>query len=88
MTKNFPKLNEQMDLIRKGVEEIIPEEELEKKIIKSIKNKNQLRVKLGADPSRPDLHIGHGVVLKKVESISGFRTYSCFNRRRFYGYDW
>ncbi len=31
MTKSFPKLNEQMDLIRKGVEEIIPEEELEKK---------------------------------------------------------
>ncbi len=58
-----------MDLIRKGVEEIIPEEELEKKIIKSIKNKNPLRVKLGADPSRPDLHIGHGVVLKKLRAF-------------------
>ena len=69
MTKNFPKLNEQMDLIRKGVEEIIPEEELEKKIIKSIKNKKPLRVKLGADPSRPDLHIGHGVVLKKLRAF-------------------
>ncbi|MEA3500495.1 MAG: tyrosine--tRNA ligase, partial [Candidatus Marinimicrobia bacterium] len=66
MIKNFPKLNEQMDLIRKGVEEIIPEEELEKKIVKSIRNKKPLRIKLGADPSRPDLHIGHGVVLKKL----------------------
>ncbi len=69
MTKNFPKLNEQMDLIRKGVEEIIPEEELEKKIAKSIKYKKPLRVKLGADPSRPDLHIGHGVVLKKLRAF-------------------
>ena len=69
MIKKLPKLNEQMDLIRKGVEEIIPEEELEKKIIKSIKNKEPLRVKLGADPSRPDLHIGHGVVLKKLRTF-------------------
>lgn len=69
MTKSFPKLNEQMDLIRKGVEEIIPEEELEKKIVKSIRNKKPLRIKLGADPSRPDLHIGHGVVLKKLRAF-------------------
>ncbi|MEA1986809.1 MAG: tyrosine--tRNA ligase [Candidatus Marinimicrobia bacterium] len=69
MATNFPTLNEQMDLIRKGVEEIIPEEELEKKIVKSIKTKKPLRVKLGADPSRPDLHIGHGVVLKKLKTF-------------------
>ncbi len=69
MIKVFPTLNEQMDLIRKGVEEIIPEEELEKKIAKSIKDNKPLRVKLGADPSRPDLHIGHGVVLKKLRTF-------------------
>ena len=44
MIKVFPTLNEQMDLIRKGVEEIIPEEELEKKIAKSIKDNKPLRV--------------------------------------------
>ena len=65
----FPSLNEQMDIIRKGVEEIIPEEELVKKIEKSIKENKPLRVKLGADPSRPDLHIGHAVVLGKMRQF-------------------
>lgn len=65
----FPSLNEQMELIRKGVEEIIPEEELVKKIEKSIKEQKPLRVKLGADPSRPDLHVGHAVVLGKMRQF-------------------
>ena len=62
----FPPVNEQMDLIRRGVEEILPEDELFKKIQKSYENSNPLIVKLGCDPSRPDLHIGHGVVLRKL----------------------
>ena len=62
----FPPVNEQMDLIRRGVEEILPEDELVKKIQKSYENSNPLVVKLGCDPSRPDLHIGHGVVLRKL----------------------
>lgn len=65
----FPSLNEQMDIIRKGAEEIIPEEELVKIIEHSIKNAQALRVKLGADPSRPDLHIGHAVVLNKMREF-------------------
>ncbi|MDA0987152.1 MAG: tyrosine--tRNA ligase [Bacteroidetes bacterium] len=64
--KNFPELNEQMDLIQRGVFEIIPEEELEKKIILSKKSKKQLNIKLGCDPTRPDLHLGHSVVLRKL----------------------
>jgi tyrosyl-tRNA synthetase len=67
--KIFPPLNEQMDIIRKGAEEIIPEDELVKKIEKSIANGNALRIKLGADPSRPDLHIGHAVVLGKLRDF-------------------
>ena len=55
-----------MDLIRRGVEEILPEEDLEKKLERSIKNNESLIAKLGCDPSRPDLHIGHGVVLRKL----------------------
>ncbi len=62
----FPPVNEQMDLIRKGVEEILPEDELVKKVQKSYKTSNPLKIKLGCDPSRPDLHIGHGVVLRKL----------------------
>ena len=44
---NFPSLNEQMDIIRSGVEEIVPEAELVKKIEKSIANKEPLKIKCG-----------------------------------------
>jgi len=57
---------DQLSLIKRGAEEIIPEEQLIEKIKKSIKSNSQLRVKLGCDPSRPDLHVGHGVVLRKL----------------------
>ena len=59
-------LDEQFELISRGVEEIIPEQELRDKIKNSIKNDKPLIVKLGCDPSRPDLHIGHSVVLRKL----------------------
>jgi len=65
----FIPVNEQMDILRKGTVEIIPEEELVQKIEKSIKNKKPLNVKLGCDPSRPDLHIGHSVVLNKLREF-------------------
>ena len=63
---NFPSLNEQMDLIKRGASEIIPEKELVAKLEKSLKTNTQLIIKLGCDPSRPDLHIGHSVVLRKL----------------------
>ena len=59
-------LDEQFELISRGVEEIIPEQELRDKVENSIKNDKPLIVKLGCDPSRPDLHIGHSVVLRKL----------------------
>jgi tyrosyl-tRNA synthetase len=62
----FPPVSEQMDLIKRGVSEIIPEEELVKKLEKSFKENKPLNIKLGCDPSRPDLHIGHSVVLRKL----------------------
>ncbi|SVB62628.1 uncharacterized protein METZ01_LOCUS215482, partial [marine metagenome] len=55
-----------MDVISRGVEEIIPEGELISKLESSKKSGIPLTVKLGCDPSRPDLHIGHGVVLRKM----------------------
>jgi len=57
---------EQLDIIKRGAEEIIPEKELIIKLDRSIKDKKPLIVKLGCDPSTPDLHIGHGVVLRKM----------------------
>ena len=65
----FPTLNEQMDIIRQGANEVLPEQELELKINRSIKENKPMIIKLGCDPSRPDLHIGHGVVLKKLRQF-------------------
>ncbi|MDB9722630.1 tyrosine--tRNA ligase [Candidatus Marinimicrobia bacterium] len=62
----FKTLDEQWSLISRGVEEIIPEEELKVKLKKSISSETPLNVKLGCDPSRADLHVGHGVVLRKL----------------------
>ena len=62
----FIPLNEQMDLIKRGTEEILPEDLLIKKLERSIKDQTPLNVKLGCDPSKPDLHIGHGIVLRKL----------------------
>ena len=69
---SMPPLNEQMDLIRVGIEEIIPEDYLESQISKSITSGEPLRVKLGCDPSKPDLHIGHGVLLRKLRQFQDF----------------
>ena len=59
-------LEDQLSIIKRGAEEIIPEDQLVDKIKYSIKSNIQLQVKLGCDPSRPDLHVGHGVVLRKL----------------------
>lgn len=62
----FPSLNEQMDLIKRGTVEILPEEELIKKIEKStIKNKPMI-IKQGFDPTAPDIHLGHTVGIRKL----------------------
>ncbi|MBI3004454.1 MAG: tyrosine--tRNA ligase [Ignavibacteriales bacterium] len=58
-----------MDVIKRGISEIIPEGSLVKKIEKSIKRKTPLNIKLGCDPSRPDLHLGHSVVLRKLRQF-------------------
>ena len=63
---NFPPLNQQIDLITRGTSEIIPKEELIEKITASIKENKPLKIKLGCDPTHPDLHLGHSVVLRKL----------------------
>ncbi|MFQ6606187.1 MAG: tyrosine--tRNA ligase [Fidelibacterota bacterium] len=62
----FPPVKEQMDLIQRGVESIVPEDELVQKLEGSCQTGTPLNIKLGCDPSRPDLHIGHAVVLRKL----------------------
>ena len=63
---SFLPIDEQLVLIRRGAEEILPEDILKKKLERSKETDTPLIIKLGCDPSRPDLHIGHGVVLRKL----------------------
>jgi len=66
---SFLPVDEQLAHIKRGTAEIVPEKELVEKLEKSFKTGEPLRVKLGCDPSRPDLHIGHGVVLRKLRQF-------------------
>ena len=63
---SFNSIDKQLELIKRGVEEIIPEKEMLTKLERSKNDNKPLVIKLGCDPSRPDLHIGHGVVLRKM----------------------
>ena len=65
----FPTLNEQMDILKSGAAEVLPEDEIVKKVEYAIKKNKQMIIKLGCDPSRPDLHIGHAVVLRKMRQF-------------------
>src|SRR6201984_1671325 len=64
---NFPPIDEQLAYIKKGSVEIIREPELRSKLEKSRATGKPLRVKLGMDPTAPDLHLGHTVLLRKLK---------------------
>ena len=59
-------IDEQLEFLRKGTVEIVREEDLRGKLVKSAKTGVPLRVKLGADPTAPDIHLGHTVVIRKL----------------------
>jgi tyrosyl-tRNA synthetase len=59
----------QLQVISRGVVEIVPEDELKQKVIKSVVTGKPLKVKLGLDPSAPDIHIGHTVVMQKLRQF-------------------
>src|SRR2546428_10079971 len=63
----FKPVEEQLAYLKKGVAEIIPEAELKASLDKSLKTGKPLRVYLGVDPTAPDLHLGHTVVLRKLK---------------------
>lgn len=58
-------IKEQLELIKEGCAELIPEAEL----LKKLGEKKQLRVKWGADPSAPDIHLGHTVIIRKLRTF-------------------
>jgi tyrosyl-tRNA synthetase len=63
----FPSLEDQLDLITKGAAEIVPLEALKERITKSIATGKPMRIKAGFDPTAPDLHLGHTVLLRKLK---------------------
>ena len=62
-------VEEQIKIIEKGVADIISIDELKEKLIKSEREKKPLIIKLGLDPSAPDIHLGHAVVLRKIKQM-------------------
>ena len=64
---NFAPVEDQLTYIKKGAAEIIREADLRAKLERSRATGKPLRVKLGMDPTAPDLHLGHTVVLRKLK---------------------
>ena len=64
---SFPPVDEQLTYIKKGLAELIREEDLRERLIESAKEDRPLRVKAGFDPTAPDLHLGHTVLLRKMK---------------------
>lgn len=65
-------IEEQISVIKRGTVEIISEQELRNKLLKAEAEGRPLRVKLGMDPSAPDVHMGHTVVLRKLRQFQDF----------------
>lgn len=65
----FPPIGKQLEVIKSGVEELISEEELIKKLERCEKTGKPLRVKQGFDPTAPDIHLGHTVGLRKLKQF-------------------
>ncbi len=60
-------IDEQLTYLRKGMAEIIREEDLRERLVQAAKAGRPLRVKAGFDPTAPDLHLGHTVLLRKMK---------------------
>nr|WP_305042980.1 tyrosine--tRNA ligase [Geoalkalibacter sp.] len=67
-----------MDVIRRGAVEILVEAELEEKIAQSLKTGKSLRIKAGFDPTAPDLHLGHTVLVQKLKQFQDLGHEVCF----------
>jgi len=66
---HFPPVDEQLAYIKKGAAEIVKESELRAKLERSLASGKPLRVKAGFDPTAPDLHLGHTVLLRKLKHL-------------------
>jgi tyrosyl-tRNA synthetase len=64
ITRNLP-IDEQLSILKRGVVDLVSEADLKERLARG----TPLRVKLGADPTRPDLHLGHAVILRKMRQF-------------------
>ena len=71
-------VKEQMDVIRRGAVEVLVESELEEKLAQSLKTNKPLRIKAGFDPTAPDLHLGHTVLVQKLKQFQDLGHEVCF----------
>lgn len=62
-------IDEQIEFLKKGTVDVIREDDLRKKLERSAKTGKPLRVKLGLDPTAPDIHVGHTVVIRKLKAF-------------------
>ncbi|MFH1113605.1 MAG: tyrosine--tRNA ligase [Pseudomonadota bacterium] len=75
---SFPDVENQMKKIMRGVEEIIHEEELRRRLAKSLETGTPLRIKLGVDPTASDIHLGHMVTIRKLKHFQELGHTSIF----------
>jgi len=69
MSMSFPSVEEQLQIITRGIEKIVPEDELRRKLQHSIDTGTPLRIKYGIDPTGIDVHLGHTVPLRKMKQF-------------------
>lgn len=62
----FQSVEDQLKVIQRGTVDLLPLDELKSKLSRSIKNKKPLRIKMGFDPTAPDIHLGHTVGIRKL----------------------
>src|SRR3990170_6610586 len=65
----FKDVDEQLEIILRGTVDIVTKEELTKKLRRSVKENKPLRIKLGLDPTAPDIHIGNAIPIHKLRTF-------------------
>ena len=81
----FAPVDEQMELLTKGAAEILPIEALRERLAESVRSGSPLRVKAGFDPTSPDLHLGHTVLIRKLKHFQDLGHTVIFRRERRFG---
>ena len=80
-------IQEQMAIFRRGAVEILVEEEFEEKLVQANKTGTPLKVKAGFDPTAPDLHLGHTVLIQKLKHFQDLGHDVIFSDRRLHRHD-